>query len=467
MKPLAAVLVTATLISTAAGQAAKPAGQPAGQPAAQPASNTQLLAVLQWLLSEAANRAAAQAGSSMPKQTQSISIDHGSTTLIDQSSATDLLSAALNLTPISSGTAAGASGASGSPGSGSVTASAYAIRQLFHKNENPLDPKVYNTHGDWRRVFFTVGREQLNTSSSSPSGTSSPMGSAIAKATTSTGSSTTPQPGIIAGFQVLLLQQRDASNIRNNKTAMAELQSIALDASKIYAKYSTRLINAICGQPANAACLATAAATGDNVVKPVQDLVDKLPASGKTAVNQIVSDYITEYQRANTDQRLTMAIADLQGKPQVALNFTSTQRTGGLPNDYVGELIFDRGLSKYWHFTLNGSYDYTDSPIIGADLRTERVAVELSHAFNLPAPVQKSPFQLNLSGEGVHQNTGYHYRAQLQVVIPIMTGLNFPISAGYGNETDALRQEEKGVFGKFGFTADFGKLIGALRSTQN
>jgi hypothetical protein len=381
-----------------------------------------------------------------------------------------LVSTAVNLTPVSSGTAAGASGASGTPGSGTVTASAYAIRQLFNRKEDPLAPNVYNAHGAWRRAFFTAGREQLTSTSSSTgssSSTTSPTAAALPKTTAaSTTSTSTAQPGTIAGIQYLIVQKRDASSIAKNPEAMAKLQSIARDAAGVYAKYTSALIFAICGKPADATCEQAVGSAASDAVKTVQDLVDKLPSDRKSQVDQLVSEYVAAYEKANPDNRLANVITYLQGLPQFSVNFTTTQRTGGLPDDYLAELIYDRGLAAMWHFTANGSYDYSNSSQIGADLRTERVAIEFSRALNNTGASKKSPFQLNLSGEGVHQDTGYHYRAQLQLVVPVVTGVNFPLSFGYGNETDALRQEEKGVYGKFGFTFDFAKLVSALRAQQ-
>ena len=107
------------------------------------------------------------------QQTQSISIDQGSTTLIDQTSGADLLSTALNLTPVTSGTAASGSGSStGTQGSGTATSSAYGIWALLHPKQDALKPETYNTHAAWRRFFFTVGREQSTSSSPSNSNSS-------------------------------------------------------------------------------------------------------------------------------------------------------------------------------------------------------------------------------------------------------------------------------------------------------
>ena len=466
----------------APGTTPPPPQQPAAQGQSSPST---LIGVLQWLQSKAntsaasnTSSAAADAGKSMPKQTQSISIDHGSTTLIDQSSASDLLSTALNLTPVSSGTAAGgSSSATGTPGSGTVTVSAYAIRALFNPKQDPLAPAVYNNHAGWRRVFFTVGREQSSSNSSSgtnSSSTNSPGTSTSALAVspraatpTSTSSSTSAHPGTIVGAQVLLLQKRDASNIVNNQMAMSKFQEISFSAAAINAKYTTELILAICGNPVNSACETRVTAVDNNAVQAVQTEVDHLSATAKAQVIQLVKEYNDEVRTADVSNRLDQAIQYLQHQPQISLNFQTTQRTAGLPDEYFAELIYDRGIGQQWFFTFNGSYDYSNSSMIGGDLRTERGALQFSRALANSGTPTKSALQLNLSGEGVHQDTGWHYRAQLQLVVPVSSGINIPLSFGYGNETDVLRQQEKGVYAKFGLTVDFGKLIDALRPQEH
>ncbi len=452
------------------------AQQPGGKAQPDPSA---LPGLLQWLQSKAtttadasSSEAATNAGKSMPKQTQSISIDHGSTTLIDQSSGSDLLSTALNLTPVSSGTSTGGSNStSGTQGSGTVTSSAYGIWALLHPHQDSLAPDLYNTHAPWRRFFFTVGREQSNSNSSSGTnssgtGTSAPASSPRA-ATPTSNSSTPAQPGTVAGAQVLLVQHRDASNIVNNGREMDMLRKIAFSGAAINGKYTTALIHAICGNPVDGACEASVMASGNNASQTVQTEIDKLSPARKTEVMQLATDYNDEVKNADVANRLNQAIQYLQHRAQVSLNFQTTQRTGGLPDDYLAELIFDEGLGKKWLFTVNGSYDYSNSSMIGADLRTERGALQFGRTLVSPGTHLKSPLQFNLSGEGVHQDTGWHYRAQVQLVVPITNGIDFPLSFGYGNETNALRQEDEGVYGKFGLTVDFGKLIDALHSQQH
>ncbi len=78
----------------------------------------------------------------------------------------------------------------------------------------------------------------------------------------------------------------------------------------------------------------------------------------------------------------------------------------------------------------------------------------------------RGPLQLAFSSEGLRQQDQWKYRAQLRFVIPVFVGLNLPLSFGYGNRSDLLRDQEKTVYGKFGLTFDFAKIVQSLRSQE-
>jgi hypothetical protein len=358
---------------------------------------------------------------------------------------------------VSSGTAGGSTtGTPGTQGSGTVTASLYSVYALASK-QDPLKPSVYNSHAGMRKFFFTLGREQQNTSSSSSASSSSgssPSSNALPKAATTTAAAATPaaQPGTVYGLQWLIVNNRDASAIIRRPQSFAKLTGIAQMEAGIIAKYTKLLSDALCNHQA----------CNFSDANAVVQAVAKLTKDQKAELDKVVDEYSTESKKADVANALTIAVQELEQRSQFSLNFQTTQRSSGLPDDYRAELVFDRGFQGGWLLTLNGSYDYSNSAMIGADLRTERGALQISRNLINSGTYLKSPLSLNLSGKGEHQDTGWHYRAQLQLVVPVSTGITFPISFGYGNETALLRQEEKGVYGKFGLTFDFGKLADAL-----
>ena len=87
------------------------------------------------------------------KQTETPSTSQNSTSLVDESSASDLIGVGLNL--------AGLKAASGSDNmadanSVSVTATAYSLYSAL-SGVDPLNPTFYNQHRDWRRLSVTLG----------------------------------------------------------------------------------------------------------------------------------------------------------------------------------------------------------------------------------------------------------------------------------------------------------------------
>jgi hypothetical protein len=102
-----------------------------------------------------------QNGKGSDRQLQSPSTDSRSTSLVDQSSATDFVSAAGSLIAVApSFSQAGSGSTSGSSqtgvGTGTTTASFYALMAAFNKT-NPTDPTFYKDHVFSRRISLTIG----------------------------------------------------------------------------------------------------------------------------------------------------------------------------------------------------------------------------------------------------------------------------------------------------------------------
>lgn len=89
------------------------------------------------------------------KQAEPPSTSGNSTSLVDQSSASDLVGVGLNL----AGLTGNSNSTDNEPSSVSVTTSAYALYAAF-KGVDPLNPDFYNTHRDWRRFSVTLGYDE-------------------------------------------------------------------------------------------------------------------------------------------------------------------------------------------------------------------------------------------------------------------------------------------------------------------
>jgi hypothetical protein len=89
------------------------------------------------------------------KQTETPSVSDNSTSLVDESSAPDLVGVAFNL----AGLSASSNGEDEDTDSISVTATAYSLYSKF-KGFDPLNPHYYNKHRNWRRLSLTLGYDE-------------------------------------------------------------------------------------------------------------------------------------------------------------------------------------------------------------------------------------------------------------------------------------------------------------------
>lgn len=120
-------------------------------------------------------------------QTETPAASAASTSLVDQSSASDLVGVALNLSGLS-----GSTNNDQDVNSASVTASAYSLYAAF-KGADPLDPEFYNLHKKWRKLSLTLGYDNEQQEGE-----------------------TTADRVTLAGFKYLIFNGRDAGNVRNS-----------------------------------------------------------------------------------------------------------------------------------------------------------------------------------------------------------------------------------------------------------
>ncbi|HBY63173.1 MAG TPA: hypothetical protein DEH78_25405 [Solibacterales bacterium] len=397
-----------------------------------------LKVIEQWLQAEMTKLLNSEAENKKPVQTQSISIDRGSTTFVDQSSGSDFLSGAFNLAPV--GGAAAAAGAGGNANSGSVTASVYSLWALA-SGSNPLLPEVYRARQNLRSVYLTLGREEVEAGN-------------------------TNTPGTVAGVKWLIYNRRDASSIAQDKEATKLAGEIATGFASAAAQAAARIAQVL--HQAHVAGGGTATKTQFLLTLTGTEKIESLlkEAGKEDEGASIVKDYAARSSAAEV--KLKDFVAALRRRAQVSLAWQTTQRKGDLNDDHRLLFIFDRGVRQSLFFTFNASYDYSNSRKVGADVRGGRGAFDFRWFAVQPRFLSgKDPLQLGLAGEALRAKDDWQYRAQLQLVIPVAAGVNFPVSFGYGHPNELLRKQEKTVFGKFGLTFDVRKaalaLQGALR----
>jgi hypothetical protein len=389
-------------------------------------------------------------------QVEAPSSASNTTSLVDQSTASDLLGAALNLAAL----------ATKSPGGNASTfsgvGSAYAIKAAIDKHD-PLDPRYYTDNRSFRNLWFTLGAQY-------PDAKSPPNA----------------KPATLAGMKVLLVNQRDLSAPANRKKILNLIEksgaaNVAFNATDLavekylYDRFSSTVAFPpdLCKQngadlPPDKCDLLKRAHfkiglwTGaDKLAASVSNLLrdDDLKKIDQIIVDQ--SAPILEFLQTTSD-----TVDSIRKAPQLSANFQSTIRSGSANNAYRAELAFDYGLANRLNLSVNASYDYDDLRPTGVIQRGGRFALEGQYAFGSGVQLQsKEPWTFSLSSQGSWMTSiSPTYEAQAKLTIPIADGVDFPISVSYASRTALIKEAD--VRGKFGFTFDLSKVLNAVRGSS-
>lgn len=378
-------------------------------------------------------------GKSTTRQIQSPSANDRSTSLVDHSSATDFVSTALNLVPVSgantsgtsSGAAAGSTGtnsAGASTGSGTVTATLYSLLAGFN-HTSLTDPHFYAAHTPSRQVSFTAGTAQ-----SSPT----------------TDNST--KPGAVVGIKVTPVNGRDLYS-RNGQDAVAGVQKALTKAAVAYRPLATRVRNLIflaCQPEGNCRSgkldgldisdpAVQAFATfwgkyqtnmrGLRLSQDNLDRIDELIQGSLAAFTDYQTIVEKSYDRIHQGQ-------------QLALAYTGVIRTGTGYNDHRAELVFDYGLSDEITWTINGSGDYIDRKSTKAS-RGGTVSMEFLGRLTHESTDPNGPRSIMLSFSGQAKWLTMikpQYTCQGALTIPLASGVEIPIGFRWVNRKALLDQ---------------------------
>ena len=437
------------------------------------------------------------------KQTETPSVSNNSTALVDQSSASDLISMALNLSGL---TFKSDSGDKQESDSMSVTASAYSVYAAL-EGVKPLNPVFYNQNRGWRQVFFTLGfdNEKAN------------------------GTATTDRAKII-GVKVLLIDKRDPNDKRYTndfETLRAKMREANVEFGQIYRRIiiflftksekAKELINQEFEQflqnrknssptaedlkdinLAEARLKAGDAfkfGSNNRLVEDEKDSTKDTTDSERRYFTLFLNTYLTEKTAANPNPKgfsqdilddLNKFIDDELGgdlgvfaqlndqthdliekirkAPQLALSVVTKQRENGA-DDYTTQLIYDYGLGDRVNLTLNGNFNYVNSRVIGGDTRGGTFAGQLQFRFDKqPENISgKTPVYFYLATNNSWAvNTKPIYSGQAKLTIPLVDGLEIPLSFVVASRTNASNKNI--IKGQFAFTVDTAKLLKGLLS---
>jgi hypothetical protein len=435
------------------------------------------------------------------KQSDTPSVSSSSTSLVDTSSAGDLVNVGLSLAGLTGGT----NNPSKNSNSVSVTTSAYAL-YAASQGVDPLNPGFYNRNSGWRRLSLTLGYddEKLKTGAT--------------------------QRAQIFGFKYLIMDKRDPARKRNAdyfNLVSTNLQKRAVAFGNLYEKLSYNLstnntvktkiiipqfrafltdrLKTAGEDPSKAEEVARINALLSKIEKG--DALFILDSSGlppnrgeanawtreelqfysnifrtnylgpdyrnklKAEVGQGVLDYIDSFidrqlsdtktydQLAESDE-VRDAIEKMHRAPQFSFYFLTKQRPEG-DDEYTGETIFDYGVANRINLTLNGNYVYRNSKIIGGDTRGAKFSGQFRFQMTPEKLTGRNPLFLSVSGDAEALSGGKPtFHAQAKLTIPILNGLDLPFSVTYANRTGLIKENK--IKGQFGFSIDTSRLLQAL-----
>jgi hypothetical protein len=414
-----------------------------------------------WLNDALAKRVAVAISTrSNANQAEAPSVSANTTSLVDTSSASDLVGMALNLSGLGASTAS--DDEENDATTGAVTASAYVLWAAA-MGKDPLAPDVYcgrSAFGPaswWRRVSFTLGledEEEADTGENSP---------------------------VVAGTKAVLWTERDVCDedfTEVQQRLEAATQRVSAWSMRVedrlYALWEEGRLSAVPRSaedtcpPEDQAC---SRRKRIRFLNQLQDAQMFRAILGQVNSEQLV-DLITDEELrdlVNLDQTAREAIDRFRGQPQLSASFTTKQRDTDGVNEYRGQLVFDKGLNERLAFSGNASWDGRDGDDAG--MREEgqggRVAAALQYEPFKDPLFGPKPLRITLGGEGAWlQDVTPTYKGQLKLNLPIprvlwLTGVEIPISLTVANRTELVDESE--VRGLVGFTIDTSQLLAAIR----
>lgn len=382
-------------------------------------------------------------------QTESPAMSSNSTSLVDQSSVSDLVGVALNLAELS-----GVSVTDQKATSASVTVTAYSVYAGF-KGIDPLDPAVYSQHKNWRRVSLTLGYDSEKDAVSGD----------------------TKDRATMSGIKYMFWNRRDASHpcFWNPKLSCynnsMEVVSKNLEAATGgFSRLFDEIDEYLYGKMANKLSLPelSKAQKQDRDKFRNEQLADGpkfqalLALLGPDEVKKLEELIATKLKPFEELQESSIhAIESVRRAPQLSLSVFSKRRKTG-PNEYMAELIFDYGLHPRINWTANGTFEYKDNKT-GPDNRGGKLSTQFSIQVTPERRLEgRKPITFNLSAESTWMTSMTPtYKGQAKFSIPILDGINFPVSFTYASKTDLVNEKE--VRGQFGFTFDVSRLLAAVK----
>jgi hypothetical protein len=386
-----------------------------------------------------------QNGRGVARQKESPSADSRSTSLVDQSSATDFFSVATNVIPVTPGLSqftSGTGSTSGNPsatGSTTATASLYALLAALNKT-SPTNPSFYKEHVFSRSISFTVGT------------------AASVQATDNT-----TVPAAVYGTKFLLINKRELYTNANFET-LKVVQKAVSDAAVKSAAIKAQIIELIfvalhpadVPNPDRIGAFIQEALSDANL----QNTISSLPENGKKQIQTLIENSLDAF--SNEQAAVRNAYDRISKGMQMSVSYTADIRDSKGNNNHRAELIFDYGLSDRINWTFNASADYTDRKA-AADSKGGRAATEFQGDLTKSNSAWgRAPIRLSFSGEAKWLSTQKpQYTFQAKLTIPLSAGIDLPIVYKYANRTALLNQTDSEA--RLGLSFDLSRIAQAFK----
>jgi len=365
------------------------------------------------------------------KQSDTPSISSNTTSLVERSSASDLVGVALNLAGLNTNSSTMEST------SMSATVSTYALKAATAKAD-PLDPAFYNANRDWRRVSVTLGYDY-------PEGK---LGDVNERA-------------VIFGFKYLPYDKRDASD-KANEAEINKISDLLGEAGVQAARMSAAVREFVRAalkrdnRPKTEGPESADLYFGPDTWGTTYDML--LSAQDRKQIDEIIKGQIAPF--VSLTEATSSLTDEIHRKPQIAFSYLTKQRKENRPDEHSLAAIFDLGFAPRFTMTLNASFNYVDNKM-AEDIKGGKVATELQVQLNRDKLEGRMPVFLTFSGDGNWMtNTIPVYRAQARISIPIVEGIEIPLSLTYASRTDLIKEAD--IRGKFGFTFDIARIAQAF-----
>jgi hypothetical protein len=398
-------------------------------------------------------------GKSASKQQSSPSSNDRSTSLVDQSSATDFVSTALNLIPVGtsavtqSTTGASTSQSTAGTGSGTVTASLYSLLAALNK-KSITDPDFYKEHTAARAVSITVGTTASNKSTDN-----------------------TDKSGTVIGLKWAVINQRDLYSASGQK-GLKEVRDALVNEAKTYPLLLNRvqlIVFSACAPDGKCRDSRQPVLNSADLTKEQAQELGKFVATyqkqgvstiqfSKAVLDQVDELILNSLGPFREYQEVVNKAYDrIHHGRQLALSYQVVKRVANGYDNHRAEFIYDYGLSDSITWTVNGSADYVDRKVstssVGGRFATDFKGRLTSDSGD---PFGKGPIWLSLSGEAKWlTRTKPEYSFQTTLTVPIQTGIDFPIVYRWANRAYSTNQSSSEVH--MGLNVDFGRLAQLLR----